>query len=487
MSSTRENLVSGIFYTAIAKYSGVIISLVVTAILSRILTADDFGVVAIATIIIAFFAMFSDMGIAPAIIQNKELIKEDLNNIFSFTIWSGLTIMAIFFGLSWVIASYYHSEVLIPICQLLSINLLFSSINIVPNALLQKDKRFKFIGIRSLSIQLICGVASVIAALCGAGLYALLVNPVVSSIVLFFINYSQYRLKWSFTLGLSSIKIIFSYSAYQLGFNIINYFSRNLDKLLMGRHLGMSELGYYEKSYRLMMYPLQLIPNVVSPVMHPIFSDLQNDLKQLSKSYLEVVKILAFIGFPLSIYLLFSSSEWILLIFGNQWGPSVPVFAILSLTVSFQIIMSTSGAIFQAANSTKALFWCGVITTAINVIAICIGLWQFKSIQGVSWCIAISFTINFILTYGILYYRVLKLSWGPFWKQLIRPIILSALISIPLGATSYFLDGTLPLIITLLLKSVITVIIWYCFVQYTGAININRIIVNIFNKIRKTK
>ena len=82
MSSTKKELLSGVFYTAIAKYSGIIISLVIAGILARLIEPEDFGVVAIATVIISFFGIFSDLGIAPAIIQNKELSENDLSNIF---------------------------------------------------------------------------------------------------------------------------------------------------------------------------------------------------------------------------------------------------------------------------------------------------------------------------------------------------------------------------------------------------------------------
>lgn len=97
MSSTKKQLLSGVFYTAIAKYSGIVISLVIAGILARLIEPEDFGVVAIATVIISFFGIFSDLGIGPAIIQNKELSIKDLSNIFSFTIWLGLGMSVLFF------------------------------------------------------------------------------------------------------------------------------------------------------------------------------------------------------------------------------------------------------------------------------------------------------------------------------------------------------------------------------------------------------
>ena len=276
-NNIKSQLFSGVFYTALAKYSGVLISLVVAGILARLLSPDDFGIVAVATVIIAFFNLLTDMGVSPAIVQHKSLTKDDLSDIFSFTVWTGIGISILFFASSWIIADYYQSDTLRILCQLLSVNLFFASATIVPGALFYRNKEFKFIAIRSFVIQISAGAAAVTAALCGAGLYALIINPIVSSVLIFVISFQRYPQRLRFTLGLKVLRKIFSYSAYQFLFNVINYFSRNLDKLLIGKYMSMSDLGYYEKSYRLMMLPLQNITQVITPVMHPIFSDFQND------------------------------------------------------------------------------------------------------------------------------------------------------------------------------------------------------------------
>ena len=346
-NNIKHQLFSGVFYTALAKYSGIIISLVVAGILARLLSPDDFGVVAIATVIIAFFNLFTDMGISPAIVQHKSLTKEELSDIFSFTVWTGIGISILFFAASWLIADYYESGILRTLCQLLSVNLFFASANIVPGALFYRNKEFKFIAVRSFIIQIAGGAGAITAALCGAGLYALIINPILSSILIFVISYQRYPQRLRFTLGLKVLRKIFSYSAYQFLFNVINYFSRNLDKLLIGKYMSLSALGYYEKSYRLMMLPLQNITQVITPVMHPIFSDFQNDKEKLATSYERIVRFLSFIGLPLSVLLFFTAEEVTLIIFGDQWLPSVPVFRILSLSVGIQIILSSSGSIFQ--------------------------------------------------------------------------------------------------------------------------------------------
>lgn len=464
--SLKRDLLKGVGYTAISKYIGIIISLVVTGILSRLLTPTEFGVIAVAMVIITFFAVFSDLGIAPAIIQNKELETKDLSDLFSFTVWLSISISFLFFLSSGIIARYYHSPVLSTICRILSLSLLFNTINIVPNALLYKDKAFKFLAQRTIIVQSVVGAIAILAALYGAGIYALLINPVLSAIIIFIITFRRYPQRLHRTFGLTSLKKIFSFSAYQFLFNLINYFSRNLDKLLIGRYMGMSPLGYYEKSYRLMMLPLQNITHVITPVMHPLFSDFQNDLDKLESSYRKVVRLLAFIGFPLSIFLLFTSRELILLIFGMQWEASVPVFRILSLTVGTQIILSTSGSIFQAANDTKSLFICGVFSALMNVGGMLIGLFVFKSLNAVAWSILITFSINLMQAYIQMYYVTFKLPIKPFLRMFVSPFILSVAVFLVFILYSSFVHIE-NLMISFTIKGLLFFIIYGSYVQLT--------------------
>lgn len=483
-NNIKQQLFSGIFYTAIAKYIGIVVSLVVAGVLARLLSPDDFGIVAIATVIISFFGIFTDMGVSPAVIQDKTLTSDDLANIYSFTFWTGIAVALLFFAASWPISVYYGSPILRTLCQLLSINLFFASVNIVPGALFYKNKEFKFIAIRSFVIQIAGGTGAVIAALSGAGLYALLINPILSSILIFAISYYRYPQQLRATLGLRSLSKIFSYSAYQFLFNVICYFSRNLDKLLIGKHMGMSALGYYEKSYRLMMLPLQNITQVITPVMHPVFSDFQDDKEKLATSYERVVRFLAFIGLPLSVLLFFTAKEITLIIFGDQWLASIPIFQILALSVGIQIILSSSGSIFQAAGDTRSLFICGLFSSILNVTGILFGIFYFRTLTAIATCIVISFTINFAQCFWQMYRVTFRRNLWPFTRQLISPLIVSGLIAMSLTPIQYALDG-INIFMTIIAKGTISFIIFGGYIQATHEYDIFGKVRSIARKIKK--
>lgn len=472
MSDTKKQLASGVLYTAIAKYAGILISIVITGVLSRLLTPDDFGTIVPVMVLVSFFSILGDIGIGPAIIQNKDFTKEDTDSVFTFTIIIGGILAVLFFFSSWTVAAIYESEVFVSLCQLLSVSLFFFCAGVVPNALLYKEKKFRFLAIRSFVVQLIAGAMAILAAFLGAGLYALVIQSIVSSIFLFIISYREVRLKFRFLhIDWAPLKKIRSFSSYQFLFNILNYFSVNLDKLIINKYLGASQLGYYDKSYKLMQMPLQNIPYIITPVMHPIFSGMQDDLERMRINYTKVIKLLAFIGFPLSVLLFFAGRDIIFILFGAQWEASVPVFQLLALSVGFQIILSTSGSIFQSAGRTHFLFLCGLLSTLTIVIATLAGVFVFQTLEAIGALLSIAFTINFFITFSIMFCVLFKAGITPFIKQIASPILLSLLLLVILYAMNPFAEN-LNVIVSLIVKGGVAMGVTTVYLQLTRAYDV---------------
>lgn len=466
MGSIKHQLFTGVFYIAIAKYSGIIIQLFITAILARLLSPADFGVIAVATVIIAFFNILSDIGIGPAIIQNKELTRYDLEHIFSFTIYIGIFLSIIFFLCSWSIANYYNNCELIPICQYLSLSVLFYCWNIVPLNLQYKHKRFKFTAFVALFAQIIAGVFAIVGAYREMGVYALVVVPIISSFILFCSYYWHEQLHFFVRINVGALQKIMTFSTYQFLFNLINFFSRNLDKLLIGRFIGMSSLGYYEKSYRLMLLPLQNITFVVTPVMQPVFSSLQNNLYELADNYKKVLRFLAYISFPLSALLFFNARELILIFFGSQWEMAISPFQILTLSVSMQILTSTAGSIYQSANATKELFISGCWCAFFMVTSFCITIFCWGNIEAVAYGFLVAQIANTIQCFYLLF-RTLNYPIINILKVLVKPFLIGFILFAFLFVGKWLLPIE-NIYLALLLKSVFSLIITLVLIQLLG-------------------
>lgn len=432
MSSIKRQLISGSIYIAIAKYSGVIVNIIVIAILARLIDPAEFALVSIITVISNFFVLFSDFGIAAAIIQKQNLTKTDINNIFSYCCYLGVVIALVFIGFSYLLVKFYDSMEIGSLSRLLSIQILFSSFNIVPNALVLKRKEFKFIAIRTIIIHILTGCAACIAAINGWGIYSLLVNPISSSILIFAFNYLKTApLKFNLKPCFYSLKLVLNYSIYNLGYNIINYMSRNFDKLLIGKLLPLTQLGYYEKSYSLMMQPVQNVISIINPVIHPVLSKYQDNAQYIYSLLKKAVSIFAWIGFPLSVILSIYGKYIILLFLGKTWLPAVQTFQIFALSIGFQLIYALQGPFFLIRNKPKIMMNCGLFTAVINILALVCGLIIFHKIEGIAIFICIAYMLTFIVTFYFLIRSCFK-GFGSYdiFHPLFIPLCISILVLI---------------------------------------------------------
>ncbi len=386
---------------AISKYSTVILNLVVTAILARLLSADDFGVVAIINVFIAFFQLFADMGFGNAVIHNQDLSEKDIEHIFSLTCYMALGLGIIFSIFSIPLSKIYDNSVYIALGNALSISLFFTSLNMIPNALLYKEKQFLKVAVRNIVVFVFSYGVAIISAYCGAKYYALVLQADIAAILTFVWNYHSTKTKFVFRIEWNRIKKVLGFSVYQFLFEILVFFSRNLDSLLIGRKMNEVELGYYDKSYKLARYPVQNLTNVITPVLLPILSEHQNDKEYIYSQYIKIVRLLSFVGIYFTIICFCCSSEVIIFLFGEQWRASIPSFHLLSLTIWSQMLSSSTGAIYQSLGKTKLMFISGVITAFINVVAIILGVMK-GDINFVAFAITIAFTVNFFITYYIL-------------------------------------------------------------------------------------
>ena len=458
MSEIRKNIVSGIFYTALSRYSSIVARIFISAILARLLTPAEFGVVAIISVFITFFTLLSSFGIGPAIVQHKSLTGEDLSSIFSFSIALGLFLSAVFFFAAPIIASFYNEPVLIPLSRLMALAILFNSLKIVPNALNVKKLRFKEIGIVTVIISIIGGIVAIILAYLGFSYYALIINSILTSFLTLIVFYIMEPVIPSLRLHINPLREIAKFSTFQFFFNFINYFSRNLDNLLIGKYFSPSALGYYDKSYRLMLMPVQNLTFVITPVLHPVLSNYQNETKIIYDTYYKIIRLLAIIGFPLSVFLYFNASEIINIIYGPQWEQSIPVFKLLALTIGTQIVLSTTGSIFQATNRTDLLFYAGLVGAVFVIGGIIYGVFIGKSLVSVGYGLLFAFSVNFFVAFYLLIVKSLKQSLINFLKLFIFPLILSLGIGVALWLVSRIMINNI--FISFALKSGVTIIVF---------------------------
>ena len=348
----------------------------------------------------------------------------------------------------------------------MSVNILMGCVNAVPNNILYRQQRFKLITIISLCTQFVGGVISIAMAFHGCGPISLVLPSAIISIPTMFVLRYITNVHFVWRIDWAPLKRIFSFSVFQFLANIMGYFSRNMDSMLVGKYMGMKQLGYYNKSYNLQLMPLQYISGVLIPVMLPVFSKYQDDINYIQQKYTQILRFFAFVGVPLCALLYFCADELILLFFGDQWEQSVPCFKIIALSIPFQIQGRSSGSIFQATGHTKAMFWNSFIGAFFTLGSFAVGVIIFGTIEALAWGYTAAMIITTFICFYIMYTYALKSSFLIYLQKMVAPAIFGVVLCIVLYFIS-LIPVTIP-IVAMLIKGVVGVAFSIFYIQFLG-------------------
>lgn len=409
-------------YNLISKYGTMLVQLGLTMVLARLILPEAYGVISILLVLLNFLSLIADMGLGISIIQHPETTKEEQNALFSFSFFLGIGVSIVMIIASFPVSAIYRNESYKLYCPLISIAGFFNTLNIVPNAALMRDKRFDIMAMRSILSAVVPGIVAVILAFLEAGVYALIFQSICSSLFLFIWNYTKNPFKLSKFEMRKILHLMGKYSLFQLLFNILNYFTRNLDNLLIGAKLGDTQLGYYNKAYTLNLYPNTLFTNVVTGVLHPYIRDYKNDYAMLEKKIMEILKILSLSGIFMMMVCYGCAKEIIIIMFGSQWEAAIPCFKMLSICIWAQMLSSVAGSVFLGIERTDQTLKCGIINLIIIIAAIVLGLSK-QSIEMLSLYVGISYNIIFLITYYILIRKTMGLSFSSFIKKFLFDIL----------------------------------------------------------------
>lgn len=420
---SKSDFKTGIIFSAIGKYSNMFINILINAVLARLLTPEEYGIVTIVQVFLVFFDMLADMGFGPAIIQNQTLDDEDTGSIFKFSVIVSLILGLVFAVLGQPANVFYDQTVYVPIFIIMGFEIFFYGLMIIPRALLLKRKDFKSVNVLEVVSNILFGVVAIALALLGFSYYSIIIGRLIKVLTMFVFYFSRTKINYRAKLRKEPILKIWAFARNQFMFNFINYFSRNLDNILIGRFMGSSPLAFYNRAYQLSVYPNTILSGVLTPVIQPIMSDYQDQKHVIKDVYLKVVRLLGDIGIAVSVFCFFAAREIILLLSGSQWEASIPVFQILAISIWVQMIASSTGAFYQSANRTDLLLFSGIQSTIFNVIAICYGVY-LGTIESVAMMVVISFTINFVINNYLLMYKVFESTYTEVLVALSKPLVM---------------------------------------------------------------
>lgn len=379
----KKQTVSGIKWNLLNQTITQGITFVISLTLMRMLAPEQFGLIGMVTIFSGFLTVFRDFGLGNAIIQKKGINIQDKSTIFWVTLVVGFFLSTILVVLSPLLADFYDEPRITSIARALSLLFFLQALGSTHNALLRKKLLYKNLFWVNTSAVLIGGTAALIAAHQDYGLWALVIQQVVTDLLTTIALWLVFPFRPRFIFSLIHLKHHLKFGLPMVGTQSVNYWSRNADNLLIGRFLGADLLGIYSRAYSIMMLPLSRVSGVISSVMFPSLSMIQDDLDRVKKIYLKMSRVIAFFTFPIMGMLIVVAEPFVKLVLGEQWIGMVPVLQILSIVGAIQSVATLNGNIFMSQGKTALDFKVNIVSNFIIVLAFLIGV-QYGIIE-VAW------------------------------------------------------------------------------------------------------
>lgn len=401
-----------------------IIQLGSTMILARILSPQDYGINAMAMTVTGFAGMFSSFGLSTATVQRADITHEQVSTLFWINVLIGFLITLATAAISPAAAWFYKTPELLWVMLTLSAIFTITGFGVQHQALLTRQMRFFSI----VSINVISMLAGVVVAIItgyhGFGYWALVFN-LLTFVTLNTIGY-WCLCKWIPGLPRrhSGVGAMIRFGSSLVGSNVVNYFPRHLDNVLIGRYHGSDALGLYSKAYQLLMMPITNLRNPLIRVAIPSLSRLQNNPKQYRDYFLKCVSLLAFISMPLVTFMFVFSDHLISLLLGSRWMGASEIFKVLALAAFIQPVASTSEIVLVSSGQGRLLLVLSVIAAVVTCVCFAIGLpWGAK---GVAAAYALA---NYVLFFPTFYYTLKNtaITLGHLAGSICKPVFASLL------------------------------------------------------------
>ncbi len=423
MKDFRNRVVSGSIWNIGASVVRYGFDVAVNIILARLLLPEDFGVVAMATVMSGAVGALGQLGWGTALVQRKQLTEAHRSSVFWITMGLGFVLAGVTVASGPVVAWFYDEPLLTQLMPVVAIQFPLTGLAVIPQAELSRELRFGDLAKVNLIAIFVSGVAGVAAAGLGGGVWAILLRSLLIHFITAFglVAIVRWRPRWTFRWA--AIRELLSFSV-NLYFNqIFVYVSRNLDTVLIGKFLGSSPLGVYSRSYTLMTLPMQTMTHAVFRVLFSAFSAIQDDSERIRRVYLQYSGALATFVVPSMMGLAAVAHPAVVAALGPEWATLAPVVQIMAPAAMWQGVAGIHRVLYLSQGRTDLQLRYTIIGRGCVLIGIVAGL-SF-GINGVAAGFVAGSFIDTVL--GVhMAGRLVGLTWGQLLSHH-RGVLLSAL------------------------------------------------------------
>lgn len=388
-------------FTLTASGIDLFLQFVTLTILARLLTPEDFGLVAMVTPFIWFISNFGDLGLGAAVLQQTRLTEGQASAAFRVSLLAGLSFAAFFLAASPLLGWFYSDPRVVPLAAVLSLVFVFSSLTAVQRALLRRALQYRALFRAQVAASTMGSVAAVALAVAGAGYWALAARVLAAPFIYAIVIWMSSRWLPSRPVWDSITKGLLRFGGYSVGGSLLNGFAGQSDNVLIGWRYGSAALGPYALAYRLFFLPIQQFTWPIAVVMVPAMSRLKEEPERLRKWYTDLLRFMTLVAFPPLFSLVICADDVVRVVAGPQWHESSQILRLLAPASALQVGFATVDWLMQSQARFDRSFRWAAISSFTYVISFVAGLpWgAFGVAAGLAGANLILFIPGFI--YGI--------------------------------------------------------------------------------------
>lgn len=415
-------------------------SFIVSIFLARLLSPEEFGLVAMALAFISISSVFIDIGFSAALIQKQDATDKTYSSIFYFNVATGLILTIIVYAFAEIIGKFYNRIEVVSLLKWLSLIFVFNSFNRVQNVILNKEMNFKLITIRTLIASILSGILGVFLAYRGHGVYSLVGQSL--SFALFSTIFLWTATTWRPSLHFSfqDLQGLMKFSVFAFFERIINSIFIKLDVLLLAKLFNPTIIGFYTRSSTLKEQVTKYSSSSIIRVLFPMFSKIQHDEELFRKTYLKIFSFISFLSFWLTAVLFFTSEDLIIFLFGNKWKPAIPMFQTLIFASCVLPLNSLMWNAMMGTGKAKENFYLGILKKIVLLIPFGIAIWK----NEIQLFILLWVICNYITALVNMIYLQIEMSI-PFKKQFFS-VLSGLLIILPFVTYFQWMEINLPVL-----------------------------------------
>ncbi len=405
----NNKIASGIGWASLSTFGTQGIRLIFKLILAKLLLPEHYGIIGMATVFTSFVNMVSELGLNAALIQKKK------NNLypayFDTAFWSNLTISVFGYGIIYLAVApfaawFYKEDILTDLIPVIGLSVVLNSFYVMPKVMLSREMDFKPQAVIEIAASLSSGVAAIVLAYMGYGVWALAFNGILTSIISIFLYYLKVRWIPKFRFDMAAFKDLFGFGSKVLIESVFSFFTLNIDYILIGKLIGGAALGAYTLAFILTNTFMKQVVNILNNVLYPAYSTLQDDIRKIAYYYLRLAKINNLFMAPIMTVFFVLADSVIAVGFGQEWSNTVFPLRALSLAVIVSSIGGSSSIVMRSVGrpdlSMKLNMFC---TTFSTVPAVVIGATTY-GINGA----ALGILADRLVRFGFYQHQIKKLT-----------------------------------------------------------------------------